>query len=222
MLEHISVWVDAFSKSLPHIEGMLHLAALAVAISAVYLGVDRIHNDDHGIQKFLDNTRESVRKHLVENGYVITNNRVKYLPHIVRQLAILSAIADWGIAADCFWDKLKIKVCVSGFPFLWYFRRRIDRVFVSVFGVFSTIFLLFGVGSTVFCYQISPWTVAGCFSVFSLGLVWIFLTAAFSYKLWNIEEVYKSTITEVENETKKTISELEGQIENLSNLGKKP
>jgi len=48
-----------------HLEGLLHLSAIAVAISAVYIGLDRIHSEPDRFRKQLRTVQGRVRRSLL-------------------------------------------------------------------------------------------------------------------------------------------------------------
>ncbi len=78
-----------------HVEGLLHLAAVAVALKIAYIGLDKVHKPETLLVDSITNESKKIRELIVNKLDVPQDNRITIPTHYdVRALHMLCYIAD--------------------------------------------------------------------------------------------------------------------------------
>ena len=200
----------------PVLGQLLHLGALAVVLTAGYLGLDRIRAGRHRFAEDLRRIEIAVAGLLLEMG-VTRNDRV----------TLRRAYDSWEVHVLCFVANKPIRlrwrwpVCFVlrqwYFPLLRYFRFKYDFWCVSVLLCVSIgLFLLANasivwptVGWPIYTRPILPLlTPESCFLCFTVATLWIVLTAVAGYRLLSIRKL----CDELESRVKARIIEMAEDI----------
>ena len=190
-----------------HIDGLLHLTAMAVAISIAYMGVDRISGEPDRFHTMLLAVTGRVRELVLQldvkqtkkdtNGDDRKTTQLKLI-YDKHPMHVLCFVAKEPISLGWYRRLCHTYVREKQIPLLGYFRHRFDRKLVTTFGILSLIaffaisyisvwdsitinlfFIRFVVTSEAIAMPI--------FILSTVGISWILFSASVAYKLFNLD-----------------------------------
>jgi hypothetical protein len=183
-----------------HVEAMLHLAAMAVAATAAYLGLDHVKMERSSLGAELDRVTAEINLQLrasrilkgdqVQLKDVYDRAFVHVLCHVAKHKMTLGF---WRRLGHVFHRQLYV-------PMLGYFRSRADRLVVMILlGISMVAFFTLTAAA---CWEItwlydketSKWLFVG----FVLTILWVFFTIGISFRLQRISRTCKSFLAKVE------------------------
>ncbi len=177
---------------------LLHLASMDVLVSAAYIGIDRIEHEPDRFRSKLKETISDVQKLLLQldvkqQGKLVLKDTydgypMRLLCHVAEEKISL------GVSGRAFFFFRKLQHA----PMLAYFKNGIDLAAVTFINFISTILFLVVSAICIWNFRYGSFFVTGSFIFLSASLVWIFFTAAVSYRLHNLHSLCQSYIVNVE------------------------
>jgi hypothetical protein len=174
----------------PQVEGLLHLAVLAIAISGGYIGLDKLGHEK--FQAAFENIAPGAAREL-EN----TKKILKDLDLIEGEVAILHPRHGWFYQyVVCFVTGIRYELPAAysfafffrrqmHVPLLGYFRRRWDVPTASAMLALSMVSCWYLVAASLRCVApVQHQVLLGLFGFYILVIIWIFvLVLALQWKL---------------------------------------
>ncbi|MEA2909867.1 MAG: hypothetical protein QOJ15_1948 [Bradyrhizobium sp.] len=142
-----------------HIDGLLHLGALAIAITAAYVGLDRIKIEPDDFSTGLDKVREDVRSYISKH-FDIKCDEVVFINKSTRMTAVLVLcyIANAKTRTRIWAWPIHFVLRHIHVPFYRYFSGRHDIRFMALSCLFSLISFVYLVSLQVFDYDLAQGT----------------------------------------------------------------
>ncbi len=201
------------------IGAVLHLGTMAVALTAGYLGLDRVRPEEaDNFRKGLDAARARVEQ-LLMRLELKRDGRAELKPMFnVYQVHILCHVARVEVPLGCFWRAWH--VCQRQFyvPMLGYFRHRTDRIVVGTLAVLSTLWLMLLSCGLVWHFPIAEdeIVIKASWVAFTATIIWIFVTAGVSYRLQRIGAVCERLDAEISKRVIEFKEDVMGTLNHLA------
>jgi len=165
-----------------HVDGLLHLSALATAVAIAYVGLDRIHWDD---QRFVTHLREaeaviatSLLRFGIRRDQINPKETFELFPFFVRlNLFALCHVA--GVRAKMgWWCRLCHSVHIQfHVPLFSYFRLRRDRWIIGRLAIIALLMFIYISAVATWDLARFPWPACEHYAIFSIDLCPYILTA---------------------------------------------
>lgn len=127
----------------PHIEGLLHLGALALAVSLAYLGLDRLGEFRDPVARAIDMVREDIRAEIEKRGFMsdgqLDSPLVLQIPRI-QFLLYLARIRTPGVGKEELGVRIRRNVRrFLEFPEMLSFSKGLHKIPIAIWAIFDAI-----------------------------------------------------------------------------------
>jgi hypothetical protein len=145
-----------------HMDGLLHLSALAAAVAIAYVGLDRIHWDDERFITHLNEARTAIARSILRFGIRIDQLNPKeafeLFPFFVRLKLFVLCHVGGARAEMGWWCRLCHTIHVQfQVPLLSYFRTRRDKWIISRLALLAIIIFLYLSAVATWDLDSFPW-----------------------------------------------------------------
>jgi hypothetical protein len=211
--------MSVVSTTQVHIEGLLHLGALAIAITAAYVGLDRIkvENDDFstGLARIKSEVAAYIGKHfdIRADRLVIVKRSLR-----LRAVIVLAHIGDVKVKVHWWTRPLHMILTNLRVPFYRYFLGRRDIRVMALCCLFSLLTFVYLVGLEVFDYDLVAGTQA-TISGFTFNLVrtlYCIYTAIIMLAFFSVSISSRLKITNLDRTCAKLYTEATKQRDKLA------
>ena len=179
-------------------ETLLHLAALASGLSIAYVGLDKIHPADRKLDSEIESAAANwalLLQELELKGNLLDGDKLSELYNInaMHLLYFISTRVEKRITVKTkeVWRPYVIWIlCQYNFPFMPYFRKKIDLTAITFFALMATVGLILLSSRGLFPYVFfeSRAQLRWLFWFYSVNILWVFISAASSAKLFSIKK----------------------------------
>ena len=185
-----------------HLEGLLHLASMAVLLTAGYIGVDRVRRDEaDNFKRTLQDVGRQVREKLRKIDVLVTTPTGDEA-HLIHALNVDAAhmlchvanirvfLMQNGQPVPLGWfHRTRCAIArQKHIPVLAYFRNRFDRKFLTLLGLAVTLLFLVLISAETWQWPImtNTFVKAVVFFVCAFTILVVFFTAACAYPLLKV------------------------------------
>jgi hypothetical protein len=144
-----------------HIEGLLHLGALAIAVTAAYVGLDRIKVENDEFSRGLARIREQVATYIGQHFDIRADRQqIAVVKRSLRMRAVIVLAHIGHVKVKVHWWTKPIHFVLTNLrvPFYRYFSGRRDIKVMSIFCLICLATFLYLVGLQVFDFDLTDGT----------------------------------------------------------------
>jgi hypothetical protein len=172
------------------LDGLLHLAALAVAVSAAYVGFDKLARENDEIAAELEEIKTDNRKFLASEFDIQANSNPLIKSSLrIRAVIVLCKVAGCKIKTRWWTKPFHVLHAFYHVPFFSYFLARYDRRFMRVACIISFVSFIYMVGLQVYNLETERYLI---FSIPKIPLRINFVVIAFNFFVFVVTLAFAS------------------------------